>query len=87
MITLTIDYYEIAAGAVAAKNGIPWSAARLAFNSYQGHREGLSTQNAEYYGWSQTYMHSNGISESFHLRNSINSYLEIIWSGLKRIWK
>ena len=80
------DIGNIAAGAVAAKNGIPWFAARLAFDIYQGGREGISTQNAEYYGWSQTYIRSNGISESIHIRNSMSSYLKKIWSGLKKLW-
>jgi len=37
----------------AAKNSILWRDARVAFDVYQGGREGISTQNAEYYGWSQ----------------------------------
>ena len=47
--------------------------ARIAFDVYHGGREGISTQNAEYYGWSQTYTHINGITEMSNLRNSIIS--------------
>ena len=61
------DIGNIAAGIVAAKNGIPWEDARIAFDVYQGGREGISTQNAEYYGWSQTYTHINGITEMSNL--------------------
>jgi len=80
------DIGNIAAGIVAAKNGIPWHAARMAFDAYQGGREGLSTQNAEYYGWNQTYIQSNGITEASHLRNSINSFFSKAWNKLKKLW-
>ena len=59
------DIGNMAAGIVAAKNGIPWSIARAAFDAYQTKNnmdkhgysldninvEGKSTRNAEYYGW------------------------------------
>ena len=80
------DVGNIAAGIVAAKNGIPWPAARIAFDAYQGGRESISTQNAEYYGWSQTYIHSNSITESYHLRNSINSFVKKAWNKFKKLW-
>ncbi|WP_371564422.1 RHS repeat-associated core domain-containing protein, partial [Prevotella jejuni] len=58
------DIGNMAAGIVAAKNGIPWSIARAAFDAYQTKNnmdkhgysldninvEGKSTRNAEYYG-------------------------------------
>ena len=72
------DIGNMAAGMVAAKNGCSWSAARLAFDMYQSRhglqREGLSTRNAQYYGWSQKYSRSNGISEAENLKKSINSF-------------
>lgn len=80
------DVGNIAAGAVAAKNGIPWQAARVAFDAYQGDRERIATQRAEYYGWSQVYSHSNGVTESVHLRNTINSYVKKMWNYLLDLW-
>ena len=80
------DIGNIAAGIVAAKNGIPWEDARIAFDLYQGGREGISTQNAEYYGWSQTYTHINGITEMSNLRNSIISSVKRGWAKFKNLW-
>ena len=74
------DIGNIAAGIVAARNGIPWNSARLAFDVYQSRHgfriEGLSTRNAEYYGWSQMYSHTSGITEAAHLRNTVHSFFE-----------
>ena len=84
------DIGNMAAGIVAAKNGIPWSAARTAFDAYQTKNkmdkngyslgninlEGLSTRNAEAYGWSMMYRSSNTITESKNL-----------WSTIKSIFK
>ena len=80
------DVGNIAAGAVAAKNGIPWKAARAAFDDYQGGREGVSTQKAEYYGWSQVYSRSNGVTESIHLRKTINNYMKKAWTAIRKLW-
>ena len=80
------DIGNIAAGIVAAKNGIPWEDARIAFDLYQGGREGISTQNAEYYGWSQTYTHINGITEMSNLRNSIINSVKRGWAKFKNLW-
>ena len=74
------DIGNMAAGIVAAKNGIPWNSARLAFDAYQSRHgfqvEGLSTRNAEYYGWSQMYRYTSGITEAVHLRNTVHSFFE-----------
>ncbi len=80
------DIGNIAAGVVAAKNGIPWQAARMAFDAYQGGIEGISTQNAEYYGWSQTYARSNGISESGHLKSTLNSIINKVGTIIRNLW-
>ena len=80
------DIGNIAAGIVAAKNGISWGDARIAFDVYQGGREGISTQNAEYYGWSQTYTHINGITEMSNLINSIISSVKRGWAKFKNLW-
>lgn len=51
------DIGNIAAGYVAGSNGMPWAMSRLAFDAYQSKisrkfvREGISAQNAEYFGW------------------------------------
>ena len=45
------DIGNMAAGYIAAKNGISWSAARKAFDLYQGCPEGRSTVSAELYGY------------------------------------
>ena len=49
------DVGNIAAGYMAAANGFSWKEARVAFDAYQGGIEGLSTRNAEYYGWCAGY--------------------------------
>ncbi len=59
------DIGNIAAGYVAAANGIPWVFSRIAFDTYQSYKsgkptiEGISTQNAEYYGWYAGYCSRN----------------------------
>ena len=78
------DIGNMAAGIVAARNGIPWNSARLAFyQSRHGFRiEGLSTRNAEYYGWSQMYSHTSGITEAAHLRNTFYGFYKIIMNKI-----
>jgi hypothetical protein len=82
------DFGNIAAGYVAGANGMPWGAARVAFDAYQSKVnnwhptiEGLSTRNAEYYGWligSSVYP----TRKAFNLRESINSGLRSLWNRL-----
>lgn len=80
------DIGNMAAGIVAAKNGIPWSAARIAFDAYQSRNglqlEGISTRNAEYYGWSLMNVHSNGITEAANLTRSINSCIQTLFNSI-----
>ena len=45
------DIGNMAAGYIAAKNGITWKAARKAFDYYQGCPEGRTTVSAELYGY------------------------------------
>ncbi|MEG2403244.1 MAG: RHS repeat-associated core domain-containing protein, partial [Muribaculaceae bacterium] len=51
------DIGNMAAGFVAGVHGFSWMESRIAFDSYQSYSsgrftsEGISTQNAEYYGW------------------------------------
>ena len=84
------DIGNMAAGIVAAKNGIPWSAARAAFDAYQSRNglqvEGVSTRNAEYYGWSQMYRHSNGGYEATNLKASIKSLFRKIYNSIRNMF-
>ncbi|MGM9865120.1 MAG: RHS repeat domain-containing protein [Muribaculaceae bacterium] len=72
------DIGNIAAGYVAAANGIPWPLARTAFDVYQSissenlEIEGVSTQNAELYGWIMGY---NSTTMSQKLNNLGNSVI------------
>lgn len=51
------DIGNIAAGYIAGANGMSWETSRVAFDAYQSKVsgrptiEGISTRNAEYYGW------------------------------------
>ena len=81
LISSARDIGNIAAGIVAAKHGISWIAARCAFDAYQsksvGHieREGMSTRNAQYYGWSMMHSHSSTYSEIKNLRISLVNFI------------
>ena len=45
------DIGNMVAGAVARRSGLPWSVARLGFDGYQGSVEGISSQNAQRFGF------------------------------------
>lgn len=51
------DIGNIAAGYIAAINGMSWRSSRIAFDLYESKTdgkpciEGITTRNAEYYGW------------------------------------
>ncbi|SFC83059.1 RHS repeat-associated core domain-containing protein, partial [Xylanibacter ruminicola] len=66
------DIGNIAAGYVAAVNGLTWELARVGFDIYQGGVEGISTQNAEYYGWKYGKRSMPFVKEKF---NSSNPFL------------
>ncbi|MDE5813938.1 MAG: hypothetical protein K2H72_06610, partial [Muribaculaceae bacterium] len=59
---------NLAAGYIAASKGLPWALARIAFDSYQSkqnrniEKEGLSTRNAERYGYEMVKRGIPGIS-------------------------
>ena len=77
------DIGNIAAGYIAAANGMPWFLSRMAFDTYQSYIsgrpsiEGKSTQNAEYYGWHAGY---NPINNSItqKLSNFIRSIISCL---------
>ena len=57
IFTSARDVGNIAAGYIAGINGMSWNASRIAFDAYQSKSsgkptiEGISTRNAEFYGW------------------------------------
>ena len=73
------DIGNIAAGYVAAVNGLSWEAARLGFDGYQSYTsrkikfEGISTRNAEYYGWRMGYNKTTPFQKVQNFNNSIQS--------------
>ena len=67
------DIGNIAAGFVAASNGMSWLASRLAFDFYQRGVEGISTRNAEYYGWVLGYSNTSNSKQKSNFENSISS--------------
>jgi len=75
------DIGNMAAGYVAGANGMSWTASRIAFDAYQtkvSNRpaiEGVSTRNAEYYGWRiGSNMNNNTPTQK------ANNLLKSIWS-------
>ena len=73
------DVGNIAAGYVAAVNGMSWEASRIAFDMYQGEIEGVSTRNAEYYGWKMGYNNTTNNQKADNLMRSFGSMLHSIW--------
>ena len=65
-------------GYVAGSNGMPWWASRIAFDLYQGSIEGVSTQNAEYYGWRMGYNLSPNRKLS-NFKKSMKSLFNKLW--------
>lgn len=65
------------AGYVAAISGLSWVAARIGFDGYQSITskgpkiEGISTRNAEYYGWKLGYNNTTTFQKVDNLGNSI----------------
>ena len=82
LISSARDIGNMTAGIVAAKNEISWGAARIAFDAYQSKcsgrpvREGISTRNAEYYGWSMMHRYSNTPFELKNVWNSIVNFFD-----------
>jgi RHS repeat-associated protein len=79
------DIGNMAAGYVAGANGMSWEASRIAFDAYQSKVsgrptiEGISTRNAEYYGW----------SAGSNIRNNTptqkaNNLLRSIWNWITK---
>jgi RHS repeat-associated protein len=77
------DVGNIAAGYVAGSNGVSWKEARIAFDLKQRGLEGLSTRNAEYWGWK---MAANNSTPHQRVTNFGNSLFGI-WDMLKGLFK
>ena len=73
------DVGNIAAGYIAGVNGMSWEASRIAFDSYQMGLEGLSTRNAEYYGWLIGCNSTGSSGKMENLMRSIGSSIKSIW--------
>jgi RHS repeat-associated protein len=77
------DVGNIAAGYVAGSIGIVGKEARIAFDIKQGGFEGLSTRNAEYWGWKMGYNNSTPHQRVTNFGNSLFG----IWDMLKGLFK
>ena len=77
------DVGNIAAGYVAGSNGISWKEARIAFDLKQRGFEGLSTRNAEYWGWKMSVNNSTPHQRVTNFGNSLFG----IWDMLKGLFK
>lgn len=82
------DIGNMAAGFVAGANGMSWVASRLAFDAFQskksGHPtiEGISTRNAEYYGWRIGASNLTPSAKAQQLGRSVTSGLVKLWNWL-----
>ena len=77
------DVGNIAAGYVAASNGITWKEARIAFDFKHGGIEGRSTRNAQAFGWNLGMNNTTPHQRAANLRRSLPG----IWSMLKGLFK
>ena len=81
LYTSARDVGNIAAGYIAAINGMTWEASRLAFDGYQSltsnemEIEGVSTRNAEYYGWRLGYQQT--------YNQKFDNFMGSLWNGIK----
>ena len=75
---------------IAAKNGLSWTDARLGFDGYQSWHdrkfkmEGISTQNAEWYGFNYKFSVSSKIN---NLGYSIGSAFLKAERYIRGLWK
>jgi RHS repeat-associated protein len=80
------DIGNFAAGYVAAINGMSWRASRMAFDLYQSYTnrklsaEGISTNNAEAYGWRMGYNHTNSNERLINFLKSVRNLYKKITS-------
>ena len=89
------DIGNIAAGYVAAVNGLSWADARMGFDGYQfitsSKFEGLSTRNAELYGWMMGYKQTTRSQKIHNMSNSIKSPIKKssnkLWNIIKGMFE
>jgi RHS repeat-associated protein len=74
------DVGNMSAGYVAASNGMTWTASRLAFDAKQGGIEGVSTRNAEAFGFRLGSNNTHPFRQVENLRTSISGALKRIWN-------
>ena len=77
------DIGNITAGFIAGVNGMPWIPSRLAFDFYQGGIEGISTRNAEFYGWQLGYYNTSATQKRDNLMNSLGSAVMSLFKSFK----
>ena len=88
IFTSARDIGNIAAGYIAGINGMSWNASRIAFDAYQSYSsgkptiEGISTRNAEYYGWR---IGSN--IKNYTPDKKATNLSRSVWHGLKSFGK
>jgi len=74
------DIGNITAGYVAAANGMPWRASRIAFDALQSKEsgrptiEGSPTRNAEYFGWKLGNINISPFTKMDNFKRSIRSW-------------
>lgn len=84
IVTSARDIGNIAAGYVAGINGMPWGATKIAFDIYQGGKEGKSTRNAEYYGWCLGNNNTTFSQKLSNLSHSFVSAAAYLWNYLTK---
>lgn len=84
IITSARDIGNIAAGYEAGMNGMTWEMSRIAFDGYQKGVEGISTRNAEWYGWRMGYNNSDSTHKLNTFMRSVGSALSTIWDYITK---
>lgn len=78
------DVGNIVAGYIAGVNGMSWEASRMAFDAYQHGIEGISTRNAERYGWTMGYNNTSFNKKMNNLWRSTGSCINSLWKYLTK---
>lgn len=84
IFTSARDIGNIVAGYIAGANGMSWEASRTAFDAYQHGIEGLSTRNAERYGWTMGYNNTSFNKKMNNLWKSVGSCINSLWKYLTK---
>lgn len=84
IFTSARDVGNIVAGYIAGVNGMSWEASRMAFDAYQHGIEGISTRNAERYGWTMGYNNTSFNKKMNNLWRSTGSCINSLWKYLTK---